>query len=36
MTILGWNSRYTEILREFGYSRAEDHQSAKKLNSILK
>ena len=36
MTLLGWEKRYSEILKEFGYSKKEDIESAKILNSILK
>ena len=36
MTISGWNSRYLEILQEFGYSKFEDSESAKQLSLILK
>jgi len=36
MTIKGWQSRYVEILKEFGYSRKNDNNSAKKLSLILK
>ena len=36
MTITGWNKRYSEILKEFHYSRKSDMESAKKLSSILK
>ncbi len=36
MTFKGWQSRYEEILKEFGYSRKNDHISAKKLSLILK
>jgi len=36
MTINGWNSRYLEILQEFGYSKFEDFESAKQLSLILK
>ena len=36
MTILGWEQRYAEILKEFGYSKKSDIESAKLLNSLLK
>lgn len=36
MTILGWEQRYEEILKKFGYSKKSDIESAKLLNSILK
>ncbi len=36
MTLLGWEKRYSEILKEFGYSKKRDLKSAKLLNSILK
>ena len=36
MTINGWNTRYLEILQEFGYSKFEDFESAKQLSLILK
>ncbi len=35
MTITGWESKYREILKDFGYSRNKDNQSAKLLNSLL-
>ena len=35
MTILGWESKYREILKEFGYSRKKDSQSCKLLDSLL-
>ncbi len=35
MTITGWESKYRDILKDFGYSRNEDKQSAKLLNSLL-
>ena len=35
MTILGWESKYREILKEFGYSRKEDSESCKLLDSLL-
>ena len=36
MTIIGWESKYREILRDFDYSRKKDNQSSKLLNSLLK
>jgi len=36
MTIAGWNSKYLEILNEFGYSKENDLDSAWLLDSILK
>ena len=35
MTILGWESKYKEILKDFGYSRKKDGQSCKLLDSLL-
>jgi hypothetical protein len=35
MTILGWESKYKEILKDFGYSRKKDNQSRKLLDSLL-
>ena len=35
MTIVGWESKYREILKDFGYSRKKDNQSCKLLNSLL-
>ena len=35
MTIVGWESKYREILKEFGYSRKKDTQSCKLLDSLL-
>ena len=35
MTIYGWNVKYSEILREFGYKRSKDIESARLLDSIL-
>ena len=35
MTVLGWESKYRDILKEFGYSRKKDSQSCKLLNSLL-
>lgn len=36
MSLKGWNKRYSEILKEFGYSRKRDTESAIVLNSVLK
>lgn len=36
MALTGWEKRYSEILKEFGYSKKKDFESAKNLNSILK
>jgi len=36
MRLKGWGKKYTEILREFQYSRGKDAQSARILNSILR
>ena len=36
MRLKGWDKKYTEILREFQYSRRKDMQSARVLNSILR
>jgi hypothetical protein len=36
MTIQGWEQRYVEILKKFGYSKKNDIESAKLLNSLLK
>lgn len=36
MTLLGWEKKYSEILKEFGYNKKRDLKSAKLLNSILK
>jgi len=36
MKLKGWEKKYTEILREFQYSRGKDAQSARILSSILK
>jgi len=36
MRLKGWGKKYTEILREFHYSRGKDAQSARILNSILR
>ena len=35
MTIKGWESKYREILKDFGYSRKKDTQSCKLLDSLL-
>lgn len=36
MVISGWNSKYKQIAREFGYSRKDDYDSAVLLDSIIK
>ncbi|MFQ5440237.1 MAG: 6-hydroxymethylpterin diphosphokinase MptE-like protein [Nitrosopumilaceae archaeon] len=36
MMISGWNSRYSEIIKEFNYKKREDLASAKLLDSLLK
>ncbi|MCH8973101.1 MAG: MAF flag10 domain containing protein, partial [Thaumarchaeota archaeon] len=36
MTISGWNTKYLEILKEFGYDQKQDFESAWLLNTILK
>src|SRR5256885_3613007 len=36
MKLKGWGKKYTEILREFQYSRGKDAQSARVLDSILR
>ena len=36
MRLKGWEKKYTEILREFQYSRRKDTQSARVLSSILR
>ena len=36
MTIHGWETKFKEIRKEFGYSEKDDLNSAKKLNSLLK
>ena len=36
MTIRGWNSRYSEIIKEFGYSKKLDFESALLLSLLLK
>ena len=35
MTIVGWESKYKDILKNFGYSRRKDTQSCKLLDSLL-
>ena len=35
MTIVGWESKYQGILKDFGYSRRKDTQSCKLLDSLL-
>jgi hypothetical protein len=35
MTVIGWESKYKEILKDFGYSRKKDNQSRKLLDSLL-
>ena len=35
MTIVGWESKYRNILKDFGYSRKKDNQSCKLLDSLL-
>ena len=35
MTVKGWEPKYREILKEFGYSRKKDSQSCKLLDSLL-
>ena len=35
MTIVGWESKYREILKDLGYSRKKDSQSCKLLDSLL-
>ena len=35
MTIVGWESKYQEILKDFGYSRKDDSKSCKLLDSLL-
>ena len=35
MAIVGWESKYREILKDFGYSRKKDSQSCRLLNSLL-
>lgn len=36
MTIKGWNSKYTEIVKDFGYSKNDDRVAAGLLNLLLK
>ena len=36
MAIAGWNAKYLEILKEFGYNQKQDFESAWLLNTILK
>lgn len=36
MTIAGWDRKYSEIIREFGYNKQQDYKSAILLNFILK
>ncbi len=36
MTILGWDSKYGQIVREYGYSKKDDHNAAVLLDSIIK
>ena len=35
MTILGWATRYNEIISDFGYSKKKDIQSSRLLDSLL-
>jgi len=35
MTIFGWETRYNEIINEFGYSKKKDAQSSRLLDSLL-
>ena len=35
MTILGWTTRYNEIINNFGYSKKKDVQSSRLLDSLL-
>ena len=35
MTIVGWESKYREILKDFHYSRKKDDQSCKLLDSLI-
>ena len=35
MTILGWTTRYNEIVNDFGYSKKKDIQSSRLLDSLL-
>ena len=36
MTLSGWEKRYSQIVKEFGYNKRRDLESARKLNKILK
>lgn len=36
MAIAGWEKKYSEIIREFGYSKQQDYESAILLNFMLK
>ena len=36
MTITGWELKYREVLKDFGYSRKKDNESCKSLNSLLR
>lgn len=36
MSVRGWNTRYSEIIKEFKYNKKNDLRSALKLNSLLK
>ncbi|MFY9300790.1 MAG: 6-hydroxymethylpterin diphosphokinase MptE-like protein [Candidatus Nitrosotenuis sp.] len=36
MTIKGWDSKYTKIVKEFGYSKKDDARAALLLSSIVK
>lgn len=36
MTIAGWEKKYSEIIKEFGYDKQQDYESAILLNLILK
>ncbi len=36
MAVVGWEKKYSAILKEFGYSKKSDLKSAKLLNSLLK
>ena len=35
MTITGWESKYKDILKDFGYSKKKDYESCKLLDSLL-
>ena len=35
MTIVGWESKYQEILKDFGYSRKNDTQSCKIVRFVI-